>query len=70
MMQVLIIHSCTQPQEIVSGFGFAVSQVESLSPDKEASQLDYSNYYAIKVPLVWIAAPGEFLQDFFYFILA
>lgn len=55
MIQVLS-YSHTQPQEIVS-----VSQVESLSPDEEASQLDYSNYYAIKVPLVWIAAPGGFL---------
>lgn len=45
----------------MSGFGFAVSQVESLSPNEEASHLDYSNCYAIKVPLVWIAAPGEFL---------
>lgn len=45
----------------MSGFGFAVSQVESLSPTEEASEIDYSNYHAIKVPLVWIAAPGEFL---------
>lgn len=60
-MQVLSYSLLYPPQEIVSGFGFAVSQVESLSPDEEASQLDYWNYYAIKVPLVWIAAPGEFL---------
>lgn len=51
MMQVL-----SYSQDIMS-----VSQVESLSPSEEASQLDYSNYYAIKVPLVWIAALGGFL---------
>lgn len=40
-MQVLSYSLLYPPQEIVSGFGFAVSQVESLSPDEEASQLDY-----------------------------
>lgn len=58
MMQVLS-YSLSHPA--ASGFDFAVPQVESLSPNEEASQLDYSNYYAIQVPLVWIAAPGEFL---------